>query len=84
MKKIILIILFYSVNICFSQNNYENISIDKLLKIKTLEDQYDFGWLPTEYGKTPFFRNYTYSKIQWELVSSKNDSVIYTSKNETK
>lgn len=79
MQKHIFIILISLSNICFSQDNYKSISFDKLLKLKVDENRFEFGWLPTEYKKTPFFRDYTKNKINMELVDIKTDSVFYKS-----
>ncbi len=79
MRKIIFIILLCLSNICFSQDKYENLTFDELLKLKVDEDRFEFGWLPNEYRKTPCFRDYTKNTIEMQLVNPKTDSVFYKS-----
>jgi len=79
MQRIIIITLIFLSHICFSQDKYDSLSFDNLLKLKIDEDRFEFGWLPNEYRKTPCFRDYTKSKIEMQLVNPKTNSVFYKS-----
>lgn len=79
MRKIFFITLICLSNICFSQDKYENLSLDKLMQLKVDEDIFEFGWLPNEYRKTPCFRDYTKNTIEMQMRDPKTDSIFYKS-----
>jgi hypothetical protein len=79
MKKIILITLLILSNICFSQDKYENIAFENLLKLKIDEDRFQFGWLYDVFSEIPCFRDYTKNAMQMQLVDPKTDSIFYKS-----
>lgn len=79
MRNIIFIFCIFLSCICFSQDKYEQISFDHLLKMKVDEDRFQFGWLDNVFSGIPCFRDYTKNTIQMELINPKTDSVIYKS-----
>jgi len=79
MKNLILIILISLSNICFSQDKYENLSFENLLKLKVDENRFEFGWLDNVFSGIPCFRDYTKNSIEMQLVDPKTDSIFYKS-----
>ena len=75
---LILNILFLS-QFANAQFASELVAYEELLKYKTDENRFEFGWLSNSYGITPCFRDYTENTIQMKLVDKKTDSVFYTS-----
>ena len=79
MQKTIFIILLCLSNICFSQDKYENLPFDELLKLKVDEDRFEFGWLDNVFSGIPCFRDYTKNSLEMNLVNPKTDSIFYKS-----
>src|SRR5690554_1202565 len=79
MRKTVFIIFLCLSNICFSQDRYENLPFDKLLKLKADEDRFEFGWLDNVFSGIPCFRDYTKNSLEMNLVNQKTDSIFYRS-----
>jgi hypothetical protein len=79
MRKTVFIIFLCLCNICYSQDKYENLPFDELLKLKVDEDRFEFGWLDNVFSGIPCFRDYTKNSLEMNLVDPKTDSIFYKS-----